>query len=494
MGPERAPFFSMQRFVLVLLSFVFYLLSFPPFKLYPFAFFSLVPFFSAIKDLKKRHIILLGLLFFYPFWFFHTHWILNMEVEPSTRPWLVAGLVILPAYLSLFNAIPILGVKNKWRVLLIPSLWVIFEYLRSSFYTGFPWLNIAYSQLENPYFRMLNSIGGIFFTGFLLILSSTLLFEFWETARKIYLYLFAALILTSHLVGAMLYYKKEVPEKELKVLIFQPNVLPREEDDYSEWVEVERSYAKLLAEIKDTYDLVLLPESALPGYFRFSLKAQAIIDSLSRITNAPVLLGSADVDFNGKRRVFNTALLIQGDSIIGQYNKIHLVPFGEWLPYENKVKFLQKLEFGQGDFSPGDSVVMLYAKGIPFGTLICFESIFPYISRQYALKGAGFLVNITSDGWYGRSLGPKEHFELLRFRAIETGKFIARSAKTGISAVIDPKGRIVTSLGLFEWGFITSHIGVFYKKTPYAKFGDFIIIISLMITCVVLILTKRRKG
>uniref|UniRef100_A0A7V3ZXP5 Apolipoprotein N-acyltransferase n=1 Tax=candidate division WOR-3 bacterium TaxID=2052148 RepID=A0A7V3ZXP5_UNCW3 len=483
----------MQRLFLVLLSFILYLLSFPPFKLYPFAFFSLVPLFLAIKDLKKSHILLLGLVFFYPFWFYHTHWILNMEVEPETKPWLVGGLIILPAYLSIFNIVPLLGIKNKHRVLLIPSLWVIFEYLRSSFYTGFPWVNIAYSQLENPYFRMLNSIGGIYFTGFFVVLFSTLLFQFWDTAKKVYLYLFIALIISCHIVGATLYYREENPENSTKILIFQPNILPREENDISEWLEVEKSYGRLLKELKDTFDLVILPESALPGYFRYSIKARNIIDSLSRITNAPVLLGSADVYINGKRKVYNTAFLVNEDSIIGQYNKIHLVPFGEWLPYENKIKFLQKLEFGQGDFSPGDSIVLLFIKGIPFGTLICFESIFPYISRHYTLKGAGFLVNITSDGWYGKSLGPKEHFELLRFRAIESGKYIARSAKTGISAIIDPKGRVVTSLGLFEWGYISAKIGIFYKKTLYAKFGDFIIIISLMTTCLALILSKRRK-
>ncbi len=417
-----------------------------------------------------------------------------MEVEASTKPWLIAGLIVLPLYLAIFNSIPFLFVKNQYKVLIIPSLWTLLEFIRGSTYLGFPWVNVAYSQLENPYFRMLNAVGGIYFTGFLIILSNTLLFEFWQTSRKKYLRYFFVLVFCSHAAGALLYYYPQKGNSEkVRVLIFQPNILPREEDDYSEWMEALRSYNRLLSEVNDSFDLVLLPESALPGYFKYSRKSISLIDSLSRKTKASVLLGSADVNLDGKRNVYNTALLVSGDSIIAQYNKIHLVPFGEWLPYENKVKLLQRIEFGQGDFSPGDSLNLIRIGEIPFGVLICFESIFPYISRSYSRKGAGFLANITSDGWYGKSLGPKEHFELLRFRAIESGKYVVRSAKTGISAVIDPKGRVVKSLGLFQWGYIDADIEIRNSKTLYTQFGDFIIIISIILALVALLKSKRRK-
>lgn len=447
-----------------------------------------------MKDLPRKQVFLLTLLFFYVFWFYHTHWILNMEVEASTKPWLIAGLIVLPLYLAIFNSIPFLFVKNQYKVLIIPSLWTLLEFIRGSTYLGFPWVNVAYSQLENPYFRMLNAVGGIYFTGFLIILSNTLLFEFWQTSRKKYLRYFLVLVFCSHAAGALLYYYPQKGNSEkVRVLIFQPNILPREEDDYSEWMEALRSHNRLLSEVNDSFDLVLLPESALPGYFKYSRKSISLIDSLSRKTKASVLLGSADVNLDGKRNVYNTALLVSGDSIIAQYNKIHLVPFGEWLPYENKVKLLQRIEFGQGDFSPGDSLNLIRIGEIPFGVLICFESIFPYISRSYSRKGAGFLANITSDGWYGKSLGPKEHFELLRFRAIESGKYVVRSAKTGISAVIDPKGRVVKSLGLFQWGYIHADIEIRNSKTLYTQFGDFIIIISIILALVSLLKSKRRK-
>ncbi len=415
-----------------------------------------------------------------------------MEVDPSSKPWLVAGLLILPLYLSFFNALPFLTLKNQSRFILFPAVWTILEYLRGITYLGFPWVTIAYSQLENRYFRMLNAIGGIYFTGFLILLCNLLFFEFWETSKKKFLASFVLLLIVSHISGAWLYHRDESNSGNLKVLIFQPNILPREED-YSEWLETSRSYDKLISEVDDTFDLVILPESGLPGYFRYSKKSQTIINSLSAKTKAPVLLGSSDVDLNGKRKVYNTAFLVYGDSIISQYNKVHLVPFGEWLPYENKIEILRHIDFGQGDFSPGDSTVLLKVGNIPFGTLICFESIFPYITRDYSKKGAGFLVNITSDGWYGKSLGPKEHFELLRFRAIESDKYIARSAKTGISAIIDPKGRVMTSIGLFEWGYIADTIGIRYSETLYTKFGDFIIIISIIVVISVFIVSKRRK-
>ncbi len=485
----------MQRIILIVLSFLFYTLSFPPLKIFPFAFFSIFILLLALKDLDKKKIFFLTFIYFYAFWLIHTHWILNMEVDPSTKPWLVAGLFVLPAYLAIYNVIPFLSIKSKFRWILFPALWILFEFIRGASFTGFPWLNIAYTQLENPYFRMLNSIGGIYFTGTLILLSNSFLFELWQTGKKYYLIAFTFLILITHLLGAGLYYKKFPEENKIKVLIFQPNILPRQEDDYEEWMEVYKSYGNLLKEAKDTFDFVLLPESALPGYFRYSLKSKTIIDSLSKITNSPVLFGSADAQFsNGERKIYNTAFLFYNGDIIDQYNKIHLVPFGEWIPFENKIKILQKIEFGQGDFSPGDSVVILKTKkDTPFGTLICFESIFPYISREYAKKDAGFLVNITSDGWYGKSIGPVEHFEHLRFRAIETNKYVVRSAKTGISAVIDPKGRVLKSLPLFEWGIIADSVGICYKKTPYVKIGDFIIIINLIIILGFLVLSKRRN-
>ncbi len=417
-----------------------------------------------------------------------------MEVAPSTKPWLIAGLIVLPLYLAIYNSIPLFFINNQLRILVIPSLWTILEFIRGSTYTGFPWENIAYSQLENPYFRMLNAVGGIYFTGFLVVIANLLFFEFLERKSKIIAIILTLVLVMSHSAGAYLYYKQEKPESTVKTLILQPNVLPREEDDYSEWIEVVESYGKFLQEVKDTYDLVVLPESAIPGYFKYSQKAKEIVRSISLKTKAPVLLGSADVQINGRRKVFNTAFLVNVDSAIGKYDKNHLVPFGEWLPYENKIKLLQKLEFGQGDFSPGDSVVLLYTKnGIPFGTLICFESIFPYISREYAKKGAGFLVNITSDGWYGRSLGPVEHFEHLRLRAIETGKFAIRSAKTGISSVIDPKGRVIKSFPLFTWGYISAEIHASYKKTLYTIIGDAFVALCFVFLAVVFIIELRRR-
>ncbi|MGB9909996.1 MAG: apolipoprotein N-acyltransferase [Candidatus Hydrothermia bacterium] len=484
----------MKRLPLIVLSFILFLLSFPPFKIFPVAFFALVPLLAAVKDLDRKKIFIVSIAYFYFFWLFHTWWILNMEVEPSTKPWLVAGLMVLPLYLATYNAIPLLFVKNSLRFLIIPSLWTLLEFIRGAAYTGFPWENFAYSQLENPYFRMLNAVGGIYFTGFLVVIINLLFFEFLERkSQKLALILLLTLTV-SHTIGAYLYYKQEKPESIVKTLIFQPNVLPREEDDYSEWVEVMESYGKFLQEVKDTYDLVVLPESAIPGYFKYSQKAKEIVRSISLKTKAPVLLGSADVEINGKRKVFNTAFLVNVDSVLGKYDKNHLVPFGEWLPYENKIKLLQKLEFGQGDFSPGDSVVLLYTKNrIPFGTLICFESIFPYIAREHAKKGAGFLVNITSDGWYGRSLGPVEHFEHLRLRAIETGKYAIRSAKTGISSIIDPKGRVIKSLPLFTWGYISAEIHASYKKTLYTTIGDAFVALCFVFLVVVFIIELRRK-
>ena len=141
---------------------------------------------------------------------------------------------------------------------------------------------------------------------------------------------------------------------------------------------------------------------------------------------------------------------------------------------------MQKVELGQGNYTPGKFHTLLKIKDVPMGILICFESIFPSISREEVKNGARVLVNITSDGWYGRSLGPIEHFELARFRAIETNRYLVRCARTGISAIVTPEGEIVKSIGLFKDGILSYDVPLYKTKTPYVKYGDWMVLVAIL--------------
>lgn len=164
------------------------------------------------------------------------------------------------------------------------------------------------------------------------------------------------------------------------------------------------------------------------------------------------------------------------------------------LPFEDKFSFLQKLEFGQGDYRPGKSLTPLEVNGKSFGILICFESLFPEITKSFVLNGAQFLVNITNDGWYGKSLGPVEHFELLRYRAIESERFVIRSAKTGISAIIDSKGRVLKRIGLFKRGYFIYEVPLKNNFTPYTRYGDIIVYLAFLIVLSILVYNKLGSG
>lgn len=485
----------MKRLNFIVFSFVLFSLSYLPFRLFPLAFISLIPLFTALEGLSKIKKTLFLLIFFYLFWIIHTFWILNMQVEPGVQKWLVLGLIFLPLYMSVFNIIPLLYTESRFSWLLVPSLWILFEFIRGRGDTGFPWMPIASTQLYNPAFRMLARIGGIYFIGWLIILFN-ILFYLYLKKRKIRILITWILLLTLlHLSGLYLYLRPENINGKIKVAVFQPNVLPREEYDPKEWEETLQAFNEFYNKLNEKVELIIFSESALPGYFRYSVREQNLVKKISEKSGAYILLGSTDIKVKeGEKIPYNTAFLVKGNSIVAEYFKTHLVPFGEWLPFEDKFHFLQKLEFGQGDYRPGKSLIPLEVNGKKFGVLICFESLFPEITKKFVQNGAKFLVNITNDGWYGKSLGPVEHFELLRYRAIESGRFVVRSAKTGISAIIDSKGRVLKKIGLFKRGYFVYEVPLKNDSTPYTKFGDIIVYLAFLIVLSILVYNKLGLG
>ena len=485
----------MKKLKFILFSFALFTLSFLPFKLFPLAFISLIPLFMALEGLSKIKKTLILLAFFYLFWIIHTFWILNMEVEPGVEKWLILGLIFLPLYMSVFNVVPLLYTESRFSWLLTPSLWILFEFIRGRGDTGFPWMPIASTQLYNPAFRMLARIGGIYLIGWLILLFNVLLYLYLKKRELGILITWILLLLLLHLGGLYLYLRPENSSEKIKVAVFQPNVLPKEEYDPKEWEETAQAFNEFYKRINEKVELIVFSESALPGYFRFSLREQNLVKKISKKSGAYILLGSTDVQVEkGERILYNTAFLVKEDKIVAKYFKTHLVPFGEWLPFEDKFSFLQKLEFGQGDYRPGKSLTPLEVNGKRFGILICFESLFPEITKSFVLNGAQFLVNITNDGWYGKSLGPVEHFELLRYRAIESERFVIRSAKTGISAIIDSKGRVLKRIGLFKRGYFIHEVPLKNNFTPYTRYGDIIVYLAFLIVLSILVYNKLGSG
>ena len=178
--------------------------------------------------------------------------------------------------------------------------------------------------------------------------------------------------------------------------------------------------------------------------------------------------------------------------MLGRSDKIHLVPFGEYVPLGSLLTFVNKLVVGVGDFSPG-KVKPLPLNGHTLGVLVCYEAIFPELARDYVRQGSSLLVNITNDAWFGRSSAPFQHLAMTRFRAIENRIWLARAANTGISALISPAGRVVESGPLFEAVRLTGKVGLGAEATFYTRFGDLLAYVCLFISAAFLLLERWRS-
>ncbi|MBI3002839.1 MAG: apolipoprotein N-acyltransferase, partial [candidate division NC10 bacterium] len=206
---------------------------------------------------------------------------------------------------------------------------------------------------------------------------------------------------------------------------------------------------------------IVWPETAAPLLLRHDPVRLAYVRALAQSLGRPVLVGAPDRAAGEPIRLQNSAMLFGPDGrLLAKYDKMHLVPFGEYVPLKPLLFFVDKVATGIGDFVPGETRTIFRVPGGTFAASICFEVIFPAEVRAAVAGGAEFLVNITNDAWFGRSAAPAQHLRMAAFRALETRRYLARAANTGISAAVDPYGRVLRSTGLFSRRTCGSGIGL----------------------------------
>jgi apolipoprotein N-acyltransferase len=303
----------------------------------------------------------------------------------------------------------------------------------------------------------------------------------------------AALLLASAHGGWRL--KDPVRGEEVKVAVVQGNI-----DQSLKWEpglqrESFNTYKRLTMEAaRSRPDLVVWPETALPFYLRQETEYRQELQSLSRQIGSWLLVGSPDYAEDGGVRYYNSAFLLspkQGSW--EKYDKVHLVPFGEYVPLRNLLFFVDKLVAGMGDFAAGEEAKVFSLPVGRFGVMICFEAIFPELARNYRVRGANFLVNITNDAWFGRTAAPYQHLAMAVARAVENGFYLVRAANTGISAVITPEGRIIRASPLFTEDQFAAIIHSSERSTPYARWGDLFAQLCALVT-IIHIFRRLRPG
>ncbi len=444
------------------------------------------------------------------------YWIGNaFLVDAPTFAWLMPFAVLgLPAYLALFPAFGfglarLIWSKDSSRVIALAASLTASEWLRGHVLTGFPWNAFGYA-LTNPLalaqLASLIGLWGLTFLSVAIFASPAVLIDGNSRGRRPWVAPAMALLVlvVMGIFGAVrLGLQPSTTVANVKLRIMQPNLQQDVKFNYAAKAEVMRKYLTLSDRasgpqstgVRDA-SILIWPESAFPFFLTREADALAQIDDL--LPKGTILItGSvraADLP-PGTRitRAYNSIYAIDHDGgVLSIYDKLHLVPFGEFLPFQDwmeKLGFVQ-LTRVQGGFIPGTGRRAMEIPNAPRALpLICYEAIFP---DEVAARGdrPGWIINLTNDGWFGISTGPYQHLQQARLRAIEQGLPVVRAANTGISAVIDPMGRIVARLGLGLEGVLDSNLPAAIAPTIYARSGD---IPTAMIVAAALILVIRRR-
>ena len=406
---------------------------------------------------------------------------------------------LLVAYLAIFPGLFCAGLSWLRNLGLpwlsaAPFLWVTLELGKSRLLTGFPWENLGYSQYSWLPVIQMADITGVFGISFVLALSNVLLFTLifpTNRQRKALTRLYPLLILVSLLSIIVGYGSWRLAKLEghhgptFKVALVQGNIAQDTKWDPAFQQTTLEKYGRLTKEVaKNQPQLVIWPETATPFYFLADRKNTETLFRQVREIQVPLLFGSPAYRRKGELlKFYNRAYLLDGSGmLIGYYDKIHLVPFGEYVPWKRLLFFVDKLVQAAGDFASGEKAVVLDMLPAKVGVLICYEAIFPELSRDLVNAGANFLVNITNDAWFGRSSAPYQHLSMAVLRSVENRVAMARCANTGISGFIDSRGRILQVTTLFEDATMLGSIQLGEGKTLYTRYGDWLAWTCLVVT------------
>jgi len=421
-------------------------------------------------------------------------------------------------------------ISKRWTVtsalLAAPFVWVSLEYIRSNMsFLSLPWALMGHSQHHYPLIIQCASITGAYGISFLVVtlnsaLAATILAFFCPLER----YRLPAIaspskraaismvILTAALTGLTLFYghmtlSRPSVGKEIRVSVLQGNIdremkaNPRKHARF-----IMQKYADLTKEAaQDGPALIVWPEAATPGLVLLNKALRNRIRSLIRGIKTHFLIGSSEFPKFTKVRSDlagsgNTALFFSPEGkVLGQYLKIHLVPFGEYIPYDGVIPwpdFIVPEEKKAFDI-PGKEFTVFALDGAKFGVLICWEIVFPKLFRQFVKNGANFMLNITNEGWFGETAAPYQLAAVSVFRAVENRVSLVRAANTGISCFIDPFGRITgrvtnNNRDIFIEGYLTQEISLSNERTFYTRYGDIFVYITLVVTAVMIAVSLLR--
>jgi apolipoprotein N-acyltransferase len=490
--------------------------SLPPynFLIINFITFPTLLFFLTYNYKKSKWISFkIGWLFGFGYFISNLYWITNsLTFEEIFKPLIPFALIIIPLFLGIFYGLGTLICsffnlkKNFSTVLIFSVIFSLIEFIRGFVLGGFPWNIIVYSwtnylnsiqilSLIGTYSLNLISIT-IFLLPFLVLFQK-------EIKLKIFIFIFLLFVL----IGNAFYGYKKIKNdekfysefKDFKIKIISPKISI---DSFFE-VNNEGIIIEELIELSNPNishnTIFVFPEGALAGVNLNKLKSFKEIFLKKYSDKHIIIMGiNTEEEIGNSSKIYNSMVVLDNNlNLINEYNKIKLVPFGEFLPFENFFKKigLKKVGYGYESFSAGNKrkSISLGFDNLNFIPLICYEIIY---SGKVSLESgkANFIINISEDGWFGDSIGPQQHFSHTIFRAIEEGKNIIRSANNGISAYIDSNGLIISKLESNKKGVIEINNYKKFSETLFSKFGNKIFFYIVLIYIGLIFIIKRWKN
>lgn len=481
-------------------------LSFPKFGSGLVAWIALVPLFVALAGARSTHhgfrlgyltgaVSSLGIVYWTS--------LVVVQYGGLSMPMGIAVMGLLCLALALFPCL-FGSVMAYWArtwgpgaLLLAPVAWVAMEILRAHTLFSFAWCLLGYSQQAFLPVIQVARFGAVYAVSFVVAVSSAVIAHAMvepRRPRRVLALAGGALLVAAVLADGA--WRLKTPDAEsgrLTIGLVQASI---PQDD--KW-NPDEAWANFAHHVDLTRDaaargarLVVWPESALPWIYDRNPAVAARLQALTRELDIHLLFGNDDrEDGPGRRgRIWVGAkLLTPAGDLSFRYHKMRLVPFGEYVPIESVLtlggRYSARVVEAVGSFTPGTEYSVGEVDGRRLGVSICYEAIFPDLMREFTVRGADLLVNITNDGWYGRTSAPHQHFAMAVFRAVENGKYLVRAANTGITAVVDPRGRVVERTELFERRAIVREVPIVSGLTFYARHGDVFAWTCLVLAAVV---------
>lgn len=487
-------------------------LAFPKWSIAALAFVALGPLVCAI--VASRGIgsaFFVGWIALTTTWLINVRWVVDvMQIHGGIPlPIGIALWIAMAAYLGLYGGLFAAVVRSirpgasiaSW--LLIPLVWAGVEYARAHLFSGFPWNLTAESIVDIP-LVMPSRVIGPYGVGALVVTPGV--FLAWLLMRKAARIERVAVVLGLVALvlswGAWSVWLLDGEENAIahdavhRVALIQPDISQEMRWDQALVMTIFRKMVSMTNDAVDRgAEVVIWPESTVPLDFESTPFYKDWVEQETARSGVDIILGSVAIAGDDSNKVWNSAYLVEKGRIAGRYDKVRLVPWGEYVPLKHLLFFAKKLVKEVGEFTPGDRIEPLVGH-FRYGLAICYEIVFPDIAREQVRRGANLLVTITNDGWFGHSAAPRQHLNGARLRAVETERWLVRAATTGITAVVDPTGRIVDELDVGRRGVVIGDVAARRTITPYVRFGDWLGILVILVSAIAVIARKgwRHEG